>query len=111
MNLLEETIKALEDNGKSTVDVEWIGCNEFKISLADFMRLANVEYDEGFGLQNVAKDLVLVGEDFYLERLCYDGSEKWVMKMIPKEPSEMRPITSLISKEGWETLKQINEEE
>lgn len=109
VNLLNETIDFLKRYEKTLLDVEWIGNDEFTISMSDFCRLANVEYDEGFGYQNVASDLVLVGKDFYLERIEYDGEENWEFKMIPDKPMEQRTIQSLISKTGWETLSEINE--
>ena len=110
MNLLQETKEKLKDNGKSFLDIEWVGCNEFRISMEDFMRLADVEYDEGFGRQWVAKDLIMVGEDFALIRDSYDGSESWHM-VTTTPPEQIRSVTSLISEEGWETLAEINKEE
>lgn len=112
-NLLKETFECLEKNGKSMLDIEWIGGDTFTISKEDFMRLANVTYDNGYGGQEVPYDLVLVGKDFWLERKEYDGSEWWEMKMKPIKPSEEKPIVTLIRKDGcgvYRTLKEVQEE-
>ncbi len=79
-NLLEETIEILEENDKTFDDVIGVCGNEFQISIEDFKLLANREYDDGYGSQEVASDLVVVGKDFWLERHEYDGSEWWEYK-------------------------------
>ena len=73
----EETIDALKDNGKTFDDVEWIGGDEFEISKENFKRISNFTYDDGYGSQEVAEDIKLVGKDFMLIRWEYDGSEGW----------------------------------
>ena len=79
-NLLKETIEILEENDKTFDDVIGVCGEEFQISIEDFKRLANQEYDDGYGSQEVAEDLVIVGKDFWLERHEYDGSEWWEYK-------------------------------
>ena len=56
-------------------DVVWIGGSDFEISREEFLKLADCPYDAGYGAPEVATDLVLVGNDFWLERQEYDGSE------------------------------------
>ena len=84
-NLLKETKEILKANGLKMTDVEWIGTASGKnfIPLKDFEREANREYDSGFGSNEVARDLVIVGKDWWLERGEYDGSEWWEFKRIP----------------------------
>ena len=77
INFWEETMDALKDNGKTFDDVEWIGGNDFEISKENFKRISNFIYDDGYGSQEVAKDIKLVGKDFMLIRWEYDGSEGW----------------------------------
>ena len=48
-NLLQETLKALEDNGKTPNDVLWVGDLEKKTTWENFAKLAEFEYDNGFG--------------------------------------------------------------
>lgn len=85
-NLLDETIKVLEEHNKTLDDVEWIGTTEIEISVNEFIKEANREYDDGYGDAEVNLDLVVVGKDFWLERNEYDGSEWWDFKMMPKRP-------------------------
>jgi len=49
-----------------------------------------VEYDSGYGATKVAKDLVIVGEDWWLERCEYNGSEWWEFKTLPVKPKAHR---------------------
>lgn len=83
VNLLQETIHELEAHGKTLDDVQVICGNKFQITKEEFLRLADIEYDNGFGGAEIAGDLTLVGEDFWLERREYDGSEWWEYKTMP----------------------------
>ena len=87
MNLYEEIIKLLKANGKNKEDVIWAGNETFKIPLSKFWEIANTEYDNGYGLQEVAVDLIIVGNSFWLERNDYDGAEWFEYKEYPKMPS------------------------
>ena len=73
----EETIGALKSEGKTFDDVEWIGGDEFEISKENFKRISHFTYDDGYGCQDVARDIKLVGKDFIMIRWEYDGSEGW----------------------------------
>lgn len=109
-NLLEETKEALHFLGLTLDDVRWVGCRDFKISMEQFIELADQEYDSGFGGQEVAKDLLVVGDNWWLERHEYDGSEWWEIKRLPQEPEETREIERLISQNCmWSSLEEINE--
>lgn len=83
MNLKNETIRELANNGKSWDDVLGVCGNDFQISKELFLQLADREYDNGFGGKEVASDLKVVGSDFWLERHSYDGSEWWEFKTLP----------------------------
>lgn len=107
-NLLEETLSVLSRNGKTESDVLWAGSMEIKLSWDNFAKLADVEYDAGFGTQEVATDLIVVGDDWWLERIEYNGSEWWSFKTKIKEPIEFIEVFSLISSSGFETLVQFN---
>ena len=111
-NLWIETICDLEDHGKTFDDVLWIGCPDFKIPKEDFKRLANEEYDSGFGAADVAEDLIIAGSDFYMTRGEYDGSEWWDWHEQPEEPKETREVTTLFCGTwavGWRKLQQIDD--
>lgn len=64
---------------------------------------------DGYGAQHVPKDLVLVGEDWWIERYEYDGAEWWDFKSIPARKQYIKNIKNL-HKGMWDTLKEMNEE-
>jgi hypothetical protein len=69
MNLLNETLEKLKDYGKTPKDILWVGSPEFGwFSWDEFTQIADLEYDDGFGASEVAEDLVVVGNDWWLER-------------------------------------------
>ena len=85
-NLLKETLEVLKENGKTPEDVEWVGCKEFWFTWKDFEEVANVEYYNSYGAAEVAEDLIVVGNNWWLERHEYDGAEWWEYKEPPKKP-------------------------
>lgn len=93
-NLLEETKKILQENNKTLDDIIWVGCEDFSIPTEDFLKLANDIYDAGFGGCEVCLDLIIVGNDWWLERHEYDGSEWWEYKSIPiyKECKKVKSV-------------------
>ena len=86
MNLLKETLDALKENGKTPADVRWVGRASIsaKCTWEDFAKQANFEYDNGYGGAEIPADLVVVGDNWWLERAEYGGSEWWEFKTIPK---------------------------
>lgn len=82
-NLLEETKRVLADHNKSMEDVIAIQGEKFGISIETFIKLANKNYDSGFGIMEVAEDLKVIGDGWWLERHEYDGSEWWEFKELP----------------------------
>lgn len=108
-NLLKETKTVLKEHGKTFANVTWIGCNEFQISISDFIKCADHEYDDGYGSPKVAQDLLVVGPDFWLERHEYDGSEWWEYKELPKMPQEIRCVHRVMGG-MWDTLESLNKE-
>jgi hypothetical protein len=117
MNLLQETIEDLALNDKSFDDVIFIGGNTFQISVDNFKAVADTEYDDGYGGQEVADDLTIIGDDFYMTRDEYDGSEQWEFHILPiKLGYPLRVIDALTvnqnpnSRCGWCTLEELNKE-
>ena len=118
VNLLDETLDILKRNGKTVSDVKWIGNLTHKTTWECFEKVANIDYDGGFGSQKVATDLLVVGENWWLERAEYDGSEWWEYKESPKEPIDIIELKALTVGQaddlgydvscGWETLLTIN---
>lgn len=105
-NFLAETFEVLKSYGKSSVDVLWVSIREPRYlteirptpepvpcgSWADFERFANFEYDNGYGGAEINAPLIIVGEDWWLERGEYDGSEWWEFKTMPRKPVEITPL-------------------
>lgn len=110
-NLWEETIEFLKEKDKTFEDVLFIQGDDFKVTKENFESVAKkTDYDSGFGAQHVATDLVLVGDDWWIERAECDGSEWWEFKSIPVRKQYMKNITNL-HKGMWDTLKEMNEVE
>jgi hypothetical protein len=85
-NLLKETIEKLKEYDKTPEDVAWVGTisGTSQCTWEAFTRMANQDYDSGFGGQEVRDPLVIVGKNWWLERHEYDGSEWWEFKQTPK---------------------------
>lgn len=111
MNLLDETRQKLLMNDKSFDDVRWIGSRDGRmvISKENWVERMDITYDGGFGAQEICTDLVVVGDDWWLERHEYDGSEWWEFKRHPVlqgDAREVRKITGM-----WDTLEEVDEDE
>lgn len=100
MNLLQETIRALHENGKLPRDVEWVGNKAGYITWQEFEKLADRDYDDGYGQQFVNPSLVVVGDSWWLERHEYDGSEWWEFKTLPRKGKHIK-FTQVISNEEY----------
>lgn len=86
MTLLEETIESLANCNLTPSDVEYVGNEQFYCTWDEFSELANHDYDNGFGANEVSLFLEIVGKDWWLERHEYDGSEWWEFKSMPEKP-------------------------
>ena len=84
-NLLTETMEILADHGKTPSDVRWVGGGEHCSTWDDFAAIASFDYDNGFGGAEISP-IVVVGDDWWLERGEYDGSEWWEFKALPVRP-------------------------
>ena len=89
VNLKEETIKILSENGKTWDDVEWVGTEYGKIDKSEFLNIIDKEYDNSFcanigGLINPY--IMVVGKDFWLERKNDEITECWEFKTFPMNP-------------------------
>jgi hypothetical protein len=116
VNLLTETREAIEESGHTPDDIVFIGseASGHQCTWDEFCRLADVEYDAGYGASEVAMDLVVVFRDgAKLWRGEYDGSEWWEFSRPFKRPTEAKPITRLTTvgtrHVGWRSLADLNE--
>jgi hypothetical protein len=110
MNLKKETLDVLLENGKTPQDIRWIGTREYKIPIELFWKLADEEYDNGCGSTEVAVNLVIVGDGWWLDRREYDGSEWWEYNADIEEPSETKEVNTIINCDSYinETLDEMN---
>lgn len=97
--LLQETIEELKDHGKTPKDVRWCGKTawaendyakeeKYYFTWEEFAEVSNFEYEGGFGIKEILLDLVIAGDDFWLERHEYDGAEWWEFKTLPSRPDK-----------------------
>lgn len=107
-NLLEETKEILAEHNLTIEDIKWVGCasndtfhwsctsfsdihpDTYEIPVEVFCMLASQDYDSSHGSTEVRESLVVVGDDWWLERAEYDGSEWWEFKTMPIRPKEVR---------------------
>lgn len=93
MNLRTETLRVLEEHNKTVEDIKFICSNDKNIPINIFFIKADREYDDGYGGAEVDQSLMIVGDNWWLERGEYDGSEWWEFKIIPKTPDEKPDYT------------------
>ena len=63
-----------------------------------FWKIADVDYDAGFGCTCVNENLLIVFEDGnWMERHEYDGSERWVLREKIEKPSEEYAPSQIVS--------------
>lgn len=99
-NLLQETLEVLKSNGKSPDDVIWVGDRAKKTTWSNFESISNFQYDSGYGGNEIAGSLLVVGKDWWLERYEYDGAEWWEFKEHPS--CESTSFTKLLNvREDW----------
>jgi len=89
-NLLDETLECLKENNKDVFDIKWISVNNNILDWSEFESVANTEYNSGygyFGKLKVNNGLVIVGDDWWLERKeGEDASQWWEFKTLPMKP-------------------------
>lgn len=101
MNLLEETLGYMEALGKTSEDVLCVRMTkdsglwrelddsypeEIIIDFDDFVSVANHEYDDDYGSNEVNwSTLILFKDNSAMRRWEYDGSEGWEYITLPKE--------------------------
>lgn len=111
INAIEELDEMITNTQHTPNDILWIGSQDGKLAMSytDFKHeFSDVNYDAGFGGQEIASDLVVVFSDHsWLEREEYDGAENWVYR---KEPQlvTMQPYQTIKADIGWQTLAELN---
>lgn len=106
LNLLSETTDVLAEHKRSTSDVRWVGNHNLWMSWDEFAAIADVTYDAGFGGANVNETLLIVGDDWWMERHEYDGSEWWEYKSLPIRPDCHSVPTTVL---GYKSEEQMGD--
>lgn len=97
LNLLEETIRKLARHGKKPGDVLWLGYRATShypkapwhgthFFWAEFAASADRDYEDQYETFEVYPGLIIVGEDWWLERDEENAQEWWVFKELPGKP-------------------------
>lgn len=115
MNLLKETLTELSSLNLSSTSVKWVGSLDglYAISWDEFAAIADVEYDDSIQHgQESAKDLVVVGEDWWLERDKREGKEEWVYHALPVRSCSAKKFTNVLHRRiDWSNLADIQPQE
>lgn len=101
-NLKKETLNKIADSNRTINDIVWakivrhpslvdepivsiLKVNHSEDELNDFINSLNYNYDDGYGIQEVY-GTIMFKNNVWLERVEYDGSERWALKKIPSIP-------------------------
>jgi len=86
-NLLQTIIDELQMYDKTIADIKWIGCRDYIIDKADFLDIASQHtFILDLPANLVPEDLIIAGEDWWLERFHSEQRENWVFKQYPTRP-------------------------
>lgn len=112
VNFLKETREKILCSNHIEQDVMFVGSydGKYRINWSEFEEIANFEYDNGHGSQEIASDLIVYFNDgSWLERCEYDGSEWWFFvdfKSFSNNDS-YKKFSKLIG--CWDSLENINQ--
>lgn len=111
-NLLSETMVVLHEHDYHSGAVIWVGSRDgtYAMGWNEFRAIADVEYDSGFGVAEIASDLVVVGDGWWLERSEYEGAEGWDFKKLPVRSDSPKSF-SKVHGALWPSLSEIEKEE
>lgn len=111
-NFLQETKNVIRDSGHTVDDVMFIGSRdgEYRLKFDEFSKLADFEYDSGYGGQVIALDMIVYFYDkSYIVRGEYDGSEWWEYRT-PLDYHDTDTHKPFSNMQGcWDTIKRLNE--
>jgi hypothetical protein len=107
MNLLDETKGAISQSEHSTDDVRFVGFRDEKLGIpwSQAEKVLDIDYDDGYGSQEIAADLVVAFTDGgFLRREEYDGSEWWEYEPPFRGPETQKPFKT---REGAQLLHTV----
>ena len=85
-NLREETLRVLKEHNKTIEDIKFICSGDKNIPIDMFFIKADRMYDNYAGWIEIDECLMIVGDNWWLERAEYDGSEWWEFRTMPQIP-------------------------
>lgn len=95
-NLLEETLQVLTLHGKTPQDVICVRSHaDQQGTWEDFVKLSDFTYDSGYGGNEVVGSLAIIGDDWWMSRGEYDGSEWWNFCHTPMPLKTFKPLETL----------------
>lgn len=83
MTLKDETLKCLKQFKRDPSGVRFVLFGDHHCTFDEFLKASDFEYDSGYGTVGIIESLKIVGDDWWLERAEYDGSEWWEFKTVP----------------------------
>lgn len=96
MTLYETLTNCLSSNGLSFKDVSWIGNTDYEITLENFCEIAKITPDDKFfGSDSIPTDLLVVGANFWIERVETTNHYIWEYKSIPQKPKKILTVNAL----------------
>ena len=110
-NFLEETKDELNGNGKTLDDIKWVGTKygDYVLTVEEFIKMADFEYrgEDEFTLDYMSEvvktDLVIVGDNWWLERdeyiICDRKGEYWAFKTLPKKSKNYKKLSTLLEEQ------------
>ena len=109
-NLFKETVDILERNGHTFEDILYFTNGKYNITPEKFKYIAsNFDYDNGYGTNYVNFYLLGIGEDFFITREEYDGSEWWCYFDISAHPNADAAENIVLSADGIERYSYNND--
>lgn len=92
VNLLEVTLKALEEEGLTFDGIVFISMDGYRMTVDTFKELAaRTNYDSGYGEQEINSSLTIWGMNWVMYRCEYDGSEWWEVRKLPRDTNPRIP--------------------
>ena len=112
MNLLDDTKRKISLSGLWTSVVRFVGSRDGNLGIpwSQAEKVLDIDYDDGYGSQEIAADLVVAFTDGgFLRREEYDGSEWWEYEPPFRVPETQKPfkLVKLTSYRTW-LLVEIN---
>lgn len=112
MRFIVETERALQLAGKSASQVLWVGSKDgvFYMSWETFVsQFEDLTYQRFSNAELIAKDLVIVGGDWWLERTQDGITQLWELKQYPRRRGQGLTFRKILSRRGTPTgLRRLN---